>query len=359
MTSVSTPRSALYQTIHSQPQVVRDVLAGLAPQSLQAAEGLASAERVWLAGTGTSSHAAVVGEHLLRAAGMDAYATTLFDFVTYPRPLRQGDALIVISHRGSKRYGRPAIERAREAGIPVVGLTGHDSPMEGPGIVLQTAPQERSSAHTASYMGNLTALALIATELGARRGADVGELRAALVRLPELIEALLAREDDVRPVAALLAEAGRMTLIGAGPNAVTAREGALKVKESSYLTAEGLELETALHGALPAVTRDDLAVVIAARGPALARTGDAARALGLIGAHLMVVADERALPELPLPEGAIPFTFGAVPEPVSPLLAVVPLQLLAAFTAELRGTDPDSFRGDDPVYKRAHDSYGL
>jgi glucosamine--fructose-6-phosphate aminotransferase (isomerizing) len=140
---------------------------------------------------------------------------------------------------------------------------------------------------------------------------------------------------------------------------VTAREGALKVKESSYLTAEGLELETALHGALPAITSDDLAVVIAAHGPALERTADAVRALGLLGAHLVVVADERALPDLPLPDGALPLAFGAVPEPLSPLLATVPLQLLAAFTAELRGTDPDGFRADDPIYKRAHDSYSL
>lgn len=359
MASLSTPRSALYQTILGQPGVAREALAGLSERARQAAETLRNAERVWLAGTGTSSHAAVVGEHLLRSAGADAYATTLFDFVTYPRPLRAGDALIIISHRGTKRFGQLAIARALEAGIPVIGLTGRDSPMEGPGLVLQTAPQEQSSTHTASYLGTLTALAMIAAELGERTGANVTDLRGALPRLPELIEALLAREDDVRPVASRLAERGRMTLIGAGPNAVTAREGALKVKESSYLSAEGFELETALHGALPAVLSGDVAVVIAAHGPALARTADAVRALGLIGAHVFVVADERALPTLPLPDGAATVTFGAVPEPLSPLLATVPLQLLAAFTAELRGTDADSFRADDPTYKRANDSYGL
>jgi glucosamine--fructose-6-phosphate aminotransferase (isomerizing) len=359
MAARTKPSSELYQAIHSQPLVVRTVLSELHPQARQAADLLRGAGRAWLAGTGTSSHAAVVGEHLLRAAGADAYATTLFDFVTYPRPLRPSDVVIVISHRGSKRYGRLAITRAQEAGVTVVGLTGQGSPMEGPAVVLRTAPQERSSTHTASYLGNLTALALIAAELGVGNGADMGELRDALTRLPELIEARLAREDDVWPVAEHLATRGRMTLIGAGPNAVTAREGALKVKESSYLTAEGFELETALHGGLPAVLPEDLGIVIAAQGPAVPRTADAVRALGLIGAHLAVIADERILPELPLPEDATTLAFGAVPEPLSPLLATVPLQLLAAFTAELRGTNADSFRGDDPLYKRAHDSYSL
>jgi glucosamine--fructose-6-phosphate aminotransferase (isomerizing) len=152
-------------------------------------------------------------------------------------------------------------------------------------------------------------------------------------------------------------------LLGAGPNAATAREGALKMKESSFLVAEGFELETALHGGLQAVEAGDLAVVIAAHGPALARTCDAARALSLIGARLLLVADERASADLLTAVGtgvtAELVTFPPMPEALSPILATVPLQLLAAFTADLRGTNADSFRADDPVYKRANGSYTL
>src|SRR6185312_8868516 len=125
-----------------------------------AAELLAAARRVYLAGTGTSSHAAVVGEHLLRLAGADALATTNLDFALYPRPLGPEDALVEISHRGSKRYGSAAIALARQAGARVVGLTGQDSPMSGADVLIRTAPQEQSATHTASYTANLTALAL-------------------------------------------------------------------------------------------------------------------------------------------------------------------------------------------------------
>ena len=359
MTTQATPSSILYQTIHAQPAVIAAVLQDCAQGAAQAAEMLAGARRVVLAGTGTSSHAAVVGEHLLRLAGADAYATTNFDFVTYPRPLGPDDALIAISHRGSKRYGAAAIARAREAGARIVGITGLGSPMEGPEVVLGTAPSERSSTHTASYSANLAALALVAAALGERNGRDMSALRRAVADLPANVTTLLGHEDEVRPVAAALAARGRMTLAGGGPNAVTAREGALKVKESSYLSAEGFELETLLHGGLQAVEAGDVAVVIAAHGPALERARDAMRALSIIGARLVAIADERVVEQIPTDEATTVIAFPAVPEALSPALAVVPLQLLAAFTADLRGTNADIFRADDPIYKEANSSYAL
>jgi len=347
MASESAPRSALYQTIQTQPSVVRSVLEGAQAEAEHAADLLAQSARVFLVGTGTSSHAAVVGEHLLRLAGAEAYATTAFDFVTYPRPLRPDDALVAISHRATKRYGARAIAMARDAGLHVIGITGRGSPMEGPDVVIGTAP------------GNLAALALIAARLGEHTGADVSALVAALDQLPEALVALLAREADIEPIAQALAARGRMVLIGAGPNAVTAREGALKVKESSYLVAEGFELETALHGGLQPVAAGDVGVVLAAHGPALERTSDAIHALRLIGARLLVIADERAASSVPTDEATTIVSFAGVPEALSPILATVPLQLLAARTAELRGTNPDSFRADDPIYKQANASYTL
>lgn len=359
----ASPQSALYRTILSQPGVARDVLTGQAEKARAAAELLTGAHRIYLAGTGTSSHAALVGEHLFRHAGADALATTHFDFVTYPRPLEQGDALIAISHRGGKRYGVQAIERALSAGVQVVGITGKDSPMHGPAIIIQTAQQEVSATHTASYIGSLTALAMVAGTIGEQLRGPAEAIAGVLERLPDLLAVMLDAEDRVRPAAHALAARRRMILIGAGPNAATAREGALKVKESSYLVAEGFELETALHGGLQAVEAGDLAVVIAAHGPALARTADAIRALSLIGARLLLVADERALPELQDAhqgaEAVDVVTYPPVPEPLSPILAAVPLQLLAALTADALGTNADSFRADDPTYKQANGSYRL
>src|SRR5690242_3921539 len=98
----------LFRAVMSQPSVIRDVLTRLNQGSDVAADLLTTSRRVFLTGTGTSFHAAIVGEHLLRHVGVDAYAATNFDFVTYPRTVDPEDAVIAISHRGSKRYGQDA-----------------------------------------------------------------------------------------------------------------------------------------------------------------------------------------------------------------------------------------------------------
>ncbi|MDB5076390.1 MAG: hypothetical protein JWO42_2569 [Chloroflexi bacterium] len=355
--------TALFQAIYSQPAIARDLLERLDGAAAEAAALMEASRRVFLVGTGTSSHAAVVGEHLLRLVGADAYALTNFDFVTYPRPIGPEDTVIAISHRGGKRYGKAAIEYARAAGANVIGITGQGSPMHGTHVQLQTAPQEKSSTHSMSYIANLVALGLIAVQLGARTGVDTAELQAGLFRIPAVIQHLLENDGVVREAASVVAASGKMVLVGAGPNAVTAREGALKVKESSYLVAEGFELETFLHGGLQAVSSGDLAVVIAANGPAFDRTKDAIRAVQHIGARILVIADERVHqdvhfdPSLSAPVGVV--VFAGVIEQLSPIAAAVPLQLLADYTATLRGTNADIFRADDPAYKAASDSYVL
>jgi glucosamine--fructose-6-phosphate aminotransferase (isomerizing) len=301
----------------------------------------------------------VVGESLLREAGVDAWATTNFDFVHYGPQVDRRDVVIVLSHTGTTRFGQAAIARAREAGAYVVGVTAEGSPMEGPDAVIPAGPKERSDTYTESYTAALCVLGILACEVGEHLGADVAALRDAVERAPDDMAAMLAREETVTPVAQALAERGRLVLAGAGPNRVTAREGALKVKESAYLVAEGFELETMLHGGLQAVEGGDVAVLIAAQGPALDRLRDATRALQLIGARTWIIADESSLPSFSAETYEWATSFPPVPEPFSALLATVPLQLLAARTAHLRGTNPDNFRYDDERYRSAIESMTL
>jgi glucosamine--fructose-6-phosphate aminotransferase (isomerizing) len=360
MTVAST---ALYETIIGQPGMVGRVLESSRHACIEAGEALAARSRVFVAGTGSSSHAAVIGEHLLRAAGVDAYATTNFDFAMYPRPLRSTDALIVISHTGGTQYGAQAIAQAAGAGALVVGVTRNDSKMKGDQIRVSTGPNERSDTYTASYIASLGVLGAIAVAAGRKSGADVAALGAAVDALPATLRRVIVEQDTVNQVAEAAAQRGRIIFIGAGPNAVTAREGALKIKESSYITAEGFELETALHGALQAVEPGDIAVLIAADGPAVGRMKDALRVLSTIGARTWVVADERTANSFgPHGDGVKAewvLSYPAVPEALSPAIATVPLQLFAARIAELRGTNPDNFRFDVPAFKEAYTSITL
>src|SRR5713226_8895920 len=139
--------TGLYRSIHAQPGAVRELLTDWDGPA-QAAEKLARSSRVLLSGIGTSYHASIVGEYLLRLAGADAWAVRSFEFVHYPRPLRPDDGVIVVSHRGSKLHGIGALQRAVQSGVLTVGITGKNSKMQGADIIIETVGQDPSSAHS-------------------------------------------------------------------------------------------------------------------------------------------------------------------------------------------------------------------
>jgi len=141
----------------------------------------------------------------------------------------------------------------------------------------------------------------------------------------------------------------RIWLLGGGPGAVTATETALKIKETSYLQAEGMPTETMLHGPFQCVEADDLFVLIAPSGAARDRTLEVAELIDEVGAPYLILSDETT--EAPRAAGVL--RVPEVPEPFSALSCVVPLQLFSYHLALARGTNPDTFRVDDPRFARA------
>jgi glutamine---fructose-6-phosphate transaminase (isomerizing) len=358
--------TGLYRSIHAQPEAVRTLLADWDGPT-RAAEALAQKPRIFLSGIGTSYHAATVGEYLLRLAGADAWVVRSFEFVHYPRPLRSDDGVIVVSHRGSKLHGNLAVQRALEANVLTIGITGKGSKMQGPSILLETVGQELSATHSISYVGAMIRLGQIAARLAERLGhtEQAQRLEHGLAGLPALMEGILAREDEVRSIAQeAVAQDRRLYFVGAGPNAVTGPEGALKAKEASYVTAEGFELEQAIHGPQVAFETEDLLIPISVHGPAQPRIADLLLALSEIGARLWLIGDAPSAETAALfpRAGWSQFSLGdlsAIPEELTPLLAALPVQLLAEFLAAARGTNADSFRADHPAYKKAGTRFQL
>lgn len=352
--------TGLYRSIHAQPQAVRELLADWELPT-QAAERLARTRRVFLAGIGTSFHAATVGEYLLRLAGADAWALRSFEFVTYPRPLHADDSVIVVSHRGSKLYGNGAVQRAVEAGVLTIGITGKNSKMQGADIRIETVEQDPSSTHSISYIGALTRLAQIATQLAVLKdnSEQTERLEQGLAQVPALMENILAREGEVQAIAQeAVAKQRQIYFVGAGPNAVTAPEGALKAKEAAYVTAEGFELEQAIHGPQVAFEREDLLIPISVKGPAHDRMADFLLASSEIGPRVWLIGEAPATQTAELfgRDGWARFAVcdGVdLPEELTPMVTALPVQLLAEFLAAARGTNADSFRTDHEAYKRA------
>lgn len=348
--TVPTTNSAMYQTIHRQPAELRRLLSEGWEQAAEAAERLRGARRVYTVGIGTSYHAALVGSWLLRAAGCDARAVNSFDFAVYPEALDLGpeDAVIVLAHTGVKRYSSEALARARAAGAVTLSVGSLTAEHPGSQLVLRTVEREQSAAYTASHTAAMTVLAQAATELGERRRAPaVAGFREALMNLPDQVAEVLAREDEVWPVARLAAER-RVYVSGAGPNEATALEAVIKVREAAYGQIDALALEQFLHGPIVAVNAGDLAILVHVPGRATERVREIGLVLDAIGAELWVIG--RPVEGL---TGAAVFTLPETPELLSPLLAVVPVQLLACQMAAVKGVNPDTFRRDDSRYAAA------
>ncbi|HEV2659496.1 MAG TPA: SIS domain-containing protein, partial [Ktedonobacteraceae bacterium] len=278
-----------------------------------------------------------------------------------------GDAVIVISHRGSKLHGIKALEQASGAHVFTAGITGKGTKMQGADITLQTVEQELSSTHSISYTTTLTRLAQIAVRLAQLNGlAEQGQhLEHGLTSIPKLMEGILAREDEVRQVAQdAVQQQRRIYFVGAGPNAANASEGALKAKEAAYVTAEGFELEQAIHGPMVAFEEHDLLIPISVEGAAQQRVGDFLRGLSEIGPRVCLLgsAPDKEMEQLFQRTGWSRFALanGAdIAEELTPLLAAVPVQLLADFLAKARGTNADSFRKEQEAYRRAGERYAL
>ncbi|MCL4544247.1 MAG: SIS domain-containing protein [Chloroflexi bacterium] len=331
--------------IRSLPQCVAQLCSEQPVGIAETVSLLLGARRAYLTGTGSSLHAAQLGEYLLRAAAVEAWAIPAFDFVQYPRPLASTDAVLVVSHRGNKHFSVAAVERAAAAQARTAIITGKPTRYAGPppGALIETVEQERSSMHTVSLVASAIVLALIASGVAPASG-----VREDLAKLPSALIRALAVEEQTQLVARQsLTRRARLFFTGGGPCGVAAVEAALKVKEAAYLTAEGMSCEAFIHGPMMGVEPEDVVVILATEGPSLDRARDVLRALTEFGAGTWwvsnVPAGGSATWETVLP---------ALREELWPLVALAPLDLFAYHIALLKGADPDGFRLDDERYRR-------
>lgn len=355
----------MYDAIQRQPQAIEEMLRKHTTGAAAVATIVARQRRLYLVGIGTSWHAALVAEHWFRrfaAHSQEVHAWHSFEFCAYPPPLDDGDAVIVISHRGTKTYSFLALEMAKSKGAYTVSITSTDP---GPRIqvadaVLNTVEQERSAAFTVSYTSALAVLALLATSLGAwtespdRSGPG---LRAELEEVPIKVTQVLAQQGAVQKAVRRFQNRGRFICVGWGPNTANAYEVALKMKETSAADSEGLQVEQILHGPFCSVDQHCLVTLIAPPGPGYERAMNIARASREVGAPVWALVQEG---DSLLSGVATEFlSLPPVAELWSPFLYVLPLQLFTYYLAVARGTHPDLFQQDNAKQAAARRHYEL
>lgn len=347
------PGAFLRATLESQPGELARLVSDRTPVE-RAAARLRGCRRILIAGTGTSYHGAVAGQFMLRSAGIEAWALRAFELAGYPPALHDDDGLIVLSHRGSKRFSRESLDRFAARSDHWVAITGVGSPMEGDGVV-HTVEQERSPVHTASHTAAMLRLAQVASLLGRPHW------RPQVAELPEAVRVALEWRDQVAADVRDIELSPVVHFVGGGPARATALEGALKLREASHrLSAEGHDVEGVLHGPLVSIQSGQSVVLVAQPGPSLERTTEVARALTEIGATILMTGpatDEVA--GLDGVSAAGGYETPAVDEVLAPIVNVIPLQWLAYHASRKLGVDADSFRRDEPRYSSAQSKFVL
>ena len=321
------------------------ILGGLADH----AKELIKAKRIVLLGQGTALHAAMIGEYLLEdLAKIPSVAEYASEF-RYRNPIIEENTLAVaVSQSGETADTLAALHEARDRGalalgvINVVGSTiSRDTDA---GVYLRVGP-EIGVASTKAFTGQVAVLTMIALWMGRRRflGADMtGHLLRELDKVPEKIEQILMLDAHVKKVTERYCDRENWLFLGRGYNYPTALEGALKLKEISYIHAEGMPAAEMKHGPIALINDGMPAVFIANKGRQYEKVMSNIQEVRARGGHVIAVATEGDNEIKNYAEDVM--YIPDVPECLSPMLAVVPLQMMAYHAAVLRGHDVDKPR---------------
>ncbi|WP_345420904.1 SIS domain-containing protein [Pseudonocardia xishanensis] len=319
--------------IASTPQVLAEVLRDTQVPPLD------PSRPIIFSGIGTSLHASRVAANwisTMTGGEVRPWAIDAHDLAT-TAPLRSGDQVVVISHRGTKIFPTTALRRAKEAGATTISVVGRTAPQQEADHTLRTCANETAGTFTVSYLSSLAVLAKMAAqfdrdpELAFTRGVDL---------LPDSVAQTLTMGEPAH-AAATLAAADTILIVGFDKDLPTAQEAALKIKEGAWMWTEAMSPEFALHGTPAGFWPGMAAVIIMPAESDGGRTELLRTALEKLGNTSIPVVEDGT--------GELAFTS---PHPLlRPVTGMVPLQQLTAELARIRGTDPDTMHGHREPWK--------
>jgi len=349
----------MLKEIHEQPQTILDTMRGRyrfetgeadLPDIGLSPEQFAAVGKIWIVGCGTSWHAGLVGKYLLEEMVRTPVQVDIGSEFRYRDPLVEKDDLfITISQSGETADTLAAAREAKEKGarvVSIVNVVGSTLARESDGVLYIHCGPEIGVASTKAFTGQLTALYLLALHLAHVRGvlnANDGRVwLERLVSLPKYVEHILKREAEIVAIAKRYHTKRSFLYLGRGINYPVALEGALKLKEISYIHAEGYAAGEMKHGPIALIDKDMPVVFLVPRDRLYEKTVSNLMEVKARNAPVIAFVSEGER-DLGKVADAV-FTVPDVPALLSPILFTVALQLLAYHIAVLRGTDVDQPR---------------
>jgi glucosamine--fructose-6-phosphate aminotransferase (isomerizing) len=307
------------------------------------------AKRIIINACGTAWHAGLIGEYLIEQLARINTETQYASEFRYRNPIIEDDTIVIaISQSGETADTLAAVEQAKERGaitLGIVNVVGSTiARTTDAGVYLRVGP-EIGVASTKAFTAQVAAIAMLAIEIGRRRHLSTEQVRfyiEELSKIPSKIEEVLTLSDHIKKIAEATCDRENWLFLGRGFNYPVALEGALKLKEISYIHAEGLPAAEMKHGPIALINKGMPAVFIATRCSQYDKIIGNIEEVRARGGRTIVVANKgdsniRQYADflIEVPE---------VPEELQPMVTVVPLQILAYHAAVLRGHDVDKPR---------------
>jgi glucosamine--fructose-6-phosphate aminotransferase (isomerizing) len=349
----------MHKEIHEQPQAMRECLLGRlsTPEKPITLEGLNLTDeeikglrKVVFTACGTAYHAGLVGRFLMEKLARIPSECDLAAELRARDPVVLDNTLaIIVSQSGETADTLVALRELKEKGakvVSVVNVVDSSIARESDGVVYIQAGPEIGVASTKAYTLQILTITLIAAHFADVRGGtsehELIELRRAMLGLPEQAQKLIEREDDVKSVAAKYFEAPDALYLGRGVNLPSAMEGALKLKEISYIHAEGYSAGEMKHGPIALVEPSLFTVAIAVKGDVYDKMiGNIQEIKARSGPVIGVAFDGDT--EIPRQADDV-LWLPACPELLTPITVAIPLQILAYHIADMLGREIDQPR---------------
>jgi len=349
----------LLKEINEQPQAMIDTMLGRIRQEegdvwLPEIDALGldwgSVERIYLTACGTAWHSCLVGKFLLEETTRIPVDVDYASEFRYRQPiLGPNTLLIAVSQSGETADTLAAVEEARASGAKVLSICNvvdASIPRRSNGVLYTHAGPEISVASTKAFTTQLTAFYLLALHLGRQLGrldeAKGRALVADLVNLPSLVQETLGRSKQIEKISKKYGHARDFLYLGRGINYPIALEGALKLKEISYIHAEGYPAGEMKHGPIALIDEQLPVVVLLPKDPMYPKTLSNLKEVEARGGRIIAITDAPS-PELEEIAWEV-VTIPQVNHFLAPILLVIPLQLLAYSIAVYRGSDVDQPR---------------
>ncbi|HVD84788.1 MAG TPA: glutamine--fructose-6-phosphate transaminase (isomerizing) [Bradyrhizobium sp.] len=351
-------RHFMAKEIHEQPEVVGHTLARYVDMATERVAlpvklpfDFKDIQRISITACGTASYAGYIAKYWIeRLSRLPVELDVASEFRYREAPLRKGDLAIFISQSGETADTLAALRYAKAQGVhtlSVVNVPNSTIARESETVLPTLAGPEIGVASTKAFTCQLMVLAAVAVAAGRARGelsdADEAGLVHGLVEIPRLMAAALATEPQIEKLARDIAKSKDVLYLGRGTSYPLALEGALKLKEISYIHAEGYAAGELKHGPIALIDENMPVVVIAPFDQVFEKTVSNMQEVAARGGNIILMTDARGAAEATI-ESVVTIVLPDMAATFAPMVYAIPVQLLAYHTAVVMGTDVDQPR---------------